>query len=111
MFLDLDKMAVPHRQNWLQYAVAPGPIILASTTNIMDQINLSSFSFFNLFSSGSPIVIFSLSSRGRDKCYFHKVYKGGTLFEARAKFLSKQKPKHATLSTTWTITTQKTYAV
>jgi flavin reductase (DIM6/NTAB) family NADH-FMN oxidoreductase RutF len=71
MFLDLREMTVPKRQNWLQYAIAPRPIALASTINTMGQVNLSPFSFFNLFSSEPPIVIFSPSRRVRDNTIKH----------------------------------------
>ncbi|OIR14295.1 flavin reductase like domain protein [mine drainage metagenome] len=64
-------MTVPQRQNWLQYAIAPRPIALASTINTMGQVNLSPFSFFNLFSSEPPIVIFSPSRRVRDNTIKH----------------------------------------
>lgn len=46
-------------QDVLQHAVAPRPIALASTINKNGEINLSPFSFFNLFSSNPPILIFS----------------------------------------------------
>ncbi len=46
-------------QDVLQHAVSPRPIALASTINKNGEINLSPFSFFNLFSSNPPILIFS----------------------------------------------------
>lgn len=47
-------------------AIAPRPICLASTVDKKGQVNLSPFSFFNVFSSNPPIMIFSPSRRGRD---------------------------------------------
>lgn len=59
------------RQAWLQHAVAPRPIALASTIDKDGNVNLSPFSFFNLFSSNPPIVIFSPARRGRDNTTKH----------------------------------------
>lgn len=58
-------------QNYLQHAIAPRPICFASTINNAGNINLSPFSFFNLFSSNPPIVIFSPSRRVRDNSTKH----------------------------------------
>jgi len=52
-------------------AVAPRPIALASTINAKGQVNLSPFSFFNVFSANPPIMIFSPSRRGRDNTTKH----------------------------------------
>ena len=58
-------------QNYLQHAIAPRPICFASTINNAGNINLSPFSFFNLFSSNPPIVIFSPARRVRDNSTKH----------------------------------------
>lgn len=50
----------------LQTAVAPRPIALASTIDKNGNVNLSPFSFFNIFSSNPPILIFSPARRVRD---------------------------------------------
>ncbi|ARS36152.1 flavin reductase family protein [Pontibacter actiniarum] len=55
----------------LSGAVAPRPIAFASTTNAGGDVNLSPFSFFNLFSSNPPILIFSPLSRIRDNSSKH----------------------------------------
>jgi flavin reductase (DIM6/NTAB) family NADH-FMN oxidoreductase RutF len=55
----------------LQHAVAPRPIAFASTIDIDGKVNLSPFSFFNLFSSNPPIVIFSPARRVRDNTTKH----------------------------------------
>lgn len=47
-------------------AVAPRPIAFVSSINRAGQINLSPFSFFNVFSYRPPILIFSVSRRMRD---------------------------------------------
>ena len=58
-------------QNYLQHAVAPRPICFASTIDKDGHVNLSPFSFFNLFSSNPPIVIFSPARRMRDNTTKH----------------------------------------
>ncbi len=58
-------------QGLLQGAVAPRPICFASTVDRSGNINLSPFSFFNLFSSNPPVVIFSPARRGRDNTTKH----------------------------------------
>ena len=66
MLLELQKLSIPDRQNYLQHAIAPRPICFASTIDSKGNINLSPFSFFNLFSINPPIAVFSPSRRGRD---------------------------------------------
>lgn len=58
-------------QAYLQSAVAPRPIAFASTMNAKGQPNLSPFSFFNVFSSNPPILIFSPARRVRDNSIKH----------------------------------------
>ncbi len=52
--------------NYLLSAVAPRPIAFASTIDTLGNVNLSPFSFFNVFSSNPPVMIFSPAYRGRD---------------------------------------------
>lgn len=56
---------------YLQHAIAPRPIAFASTIDKEGNVNLSPFSFFNLFSSNPPIVIFSPARRVRDNTTKH----------------------------------------
>jgi flavin reductase (DIM6/NTAB) family NADH-FMN oxidoreductase RutF len=58
-------------QNYLQYAIAPRPICFASTVDKDGNINLSPFSFFNLFSTNPPVCVFSPSRRVRDNTTKH----------------------------------------
>ena len=58
-------------QNYLQHAIAPRPVCFASTIDRDGNVNLSPFSFFNLFSSNPPIVIFSPARRVRDNTTKH----------------------------------------
>ncbi len=55
----------------LQTAIAPRPIALASTVDAAGRSNLSPFSFFNMFSSNPPVVIFSPARRVRDNTTKH----------------------------------------
>ncbi len=58
-------------QNLLKYAIAPRPICFASTIDIEGNVNLSPFSFFNLFSTNPPVVIFSVVRRVRNNTTKH----------------------------------------
>jgi flavin reductase (DIM6/NTAB) family NADH-FMN oxidoreductase RutF len=58
-------------QGYLQSAVGPRPIAFASTIDTNDTPNLSPFSFFNVFSSNPPILIFSPARRVRDNTIKH----------------------------------------
>ena len=58
-------------QNFLQHSVAPRPICFASTIDKNGNVNLSPFSFFNLFSTNPAIIVFSPSRRGRDNTTKH----------------------------------------
>jgi flavin reductase (DIM6/NTAB) family NADH-FMN oxidoreductase RutF len=71
MILDLKDLKTAEKQYYLQHVVAPRPICFASTIDKAGNVNLSPFSFFNLFSSNPPIVIFSPSRRVRDNTTKH----------------------------------------
>ena len=58
-------------QGYLQGAVAPRPIAFASTVDENGNPNLSPFSFFNIFSSNPPILVFSPARRVRDNTIKH----------------------------------------
>lgn len=71
MIIDLGTVSPVERQGYLQAAVAPRPICFASTIDCAGRVNLSPFSFFNMFSSTPPILIFSPSRRVRDNTTKH----------------------------------------
>lgn len=71
MRIDLSALNFSTTQSWLQHAIAPRPICFASTIDKAGKVNLSPFSFFNLFSTNPPIVIFSPSRKGRDNTIKH----------------------------------------
>jgi flavin reductase (DIM6/NTAB) family NADH-FMN oxidoreductase RutF len=69
--LNLKDISIADAQHYLQHAIAPRPICFASTIDLEGRVNLSPFSFFNLFSINPPIVIFSPSRRVRDNTTKH----------------------------------------
>lgn len=71
MKIVLAELPIMQKQAWLQHAIAPRPICFASTIDKQGNVNLSPFSFFNLFSSNPPIVVFSPARRGRDNTTKH----------------------------------------
>lgn len=71
MTIDLKDLKIAEKQYYLQHLIAPRPICFASTIDKAGNINLSPFSFFNLFSTNPPIVIFSPSRRIRDNTTKH----------------------------------------
>ena len=52
-------------------SIAPRPIAFASTVDSNGNVNLSPFSYFNVFSSNPPILIFSPSRRVRNNTTKH----------------------------------------
>ncbi|MFY8138151.1 MAG: flavin reductase family protein, partial [Flavobacteriales bacterium] len=65
------ELPVMKLQLMLQGAVAPRPVAFASTIDDQGRVNLSPFSFFNIFSANPPILIFSPARRGRDNTTKH----------------------------------------
>ena len=66
-----DDISIPVLQQYLQAAIAPRPICFASTVDLAGNVNLSPFSFFNLFSMNPPVCVFSPSRRVRDNTTKH----------------------------------------
>ncbi|WP_462248367.1 flavin reductase family protein [Ekhidna sp.] len=71
MTIDPKEIPVPQLHGHLLSAVAPRPIAFASTVDKDGNVNLSPFSFFNVFSANPPIMIFSPARRGRDNTTKH----------------------------------------
>lgn len=71
MILNLQQLSTIDKQYYLQHIIAPRPICFASTINKAGRVNLSPFSFFNLFSTDPAIVVFSPSRRVRDNTIKH----------------------------------------
>ncbi|WP_116126880.1 flavin reductase family protein [Lewinella sp. IMCC34183] len=66
MTLDPNDMDTRDLYGYLSTAVAPRPIAFASTVDSEGRVNLSPFSYFNVFSTRPPILVFSPILRGRD---------------------------------------------
>ncbi|MFT6940552.1 MAG: flavin reductase (DIM6/NTAB) family NADH-FMN oxidoreductase RutF, partial [Cyclobacteriaceae bacterium] len=64
--LDPETLSTGEIHNYLLSAIGPRPIAFASTIDRKGNVNLSPFSFFNVFSANPPILVFSPSRRGRD---------------------------------------------
>ncbi len=71
MTIDPKELPVPQLHGHLLSAVAPRPIAFASTVDKDGSVNLSPFSFFNVFSANPPVMIFSPARRGRDNTTKH----------------------------------------
>lgn len=68
---DPKKLSPVEKQAYLQGAIGPRPIAFASTIDSAGNANLSPFSFFNLFSSNPPILVFSPARRVRNNTVKH----------------------------------------
>jgi len=69
--IQTDKLPILQLQQYLQAAIAPRPICFASTIDKEGRVNLSPFSFFNIFSMNPPVCVFSPSRRVRDNTTKH----------------------------------------
>ena len=71
MIVDPKSVSTPELHGYLLGAVAPRPIAFASTVDKKGHVNLSPFSFFNVFSANPPIMIFSPARRVRGNTTKH----------------------------------------
>ncbi|HEY8782932.1 MAG TPA: flavin reductase family protein [Mucilaginibacter sp.] len=69
--IKIPDLSVAELQGYLNAAIAPRPICFASTIDKDGNINLSPFSYFNLFSVNPPVCVFSPSRRVRDNTTKH----------------------------------------
>ena len=74
MTIDLKTLTPVERQGFLNASIAPRPICFASTIDLAGQVNLSPFSFFNVFSTTPPILVFSPARRVRDNTTKHTLH-------------------------------------
>ena len=65
------EVSVAELHGYLQSAIAPRPIAFASTVDKEGNVNLSPFSFFNVFGTNPPTLIFSPNRRVRDGSQKH----------------------------------------
>lgn len=90
------KMAHAH----LLGAVGPRPIAFASTIDDEGQPNLSPFSYFNVFSSKPPILIFSPARRVRDNTTKHTLHNATANREVVINIVNYNLVQQASLSST-----------
>jgi len=69
--IDPKSIPVQKLQGYLQGSVSPRPIAFVSSVDSNGLVNLSPFSFFNMFSMNPPILVFSPSRRVRDNTTKH----------------------------------------
>jgi flavin reductase (DIM6/NTAB) family NADH-FMN oxidoreductase RutF len=69
--IDPNSITTAELHSILLTAVAPRPIAFASTVNANGNVNLSPFSFFNVFSANPPILIFSPARRVKNNTTKH----------------------------------------
>ena len=83
---------------YLLGAVAPRPICFASTVDEEGRPNLSPFSFFNVFGSNPPTLVFSPSRRVRDNTIKHTLENIYATREVVVNVVSYAMVQHASLS-------------
>ena len=69
--IDPNSITTAELHSILLTAVAPRPIAFASTVDTNGNVNLSPFSFFNVFSANPPILIFSPARRVKNNTTKH----------------------------------------
>ncbi|WKV13866.1 flavin reductase family protein [Marivirga harenae] len=69
--IDPKSIKTPELHGLLLGAIAPRPIAFASTIDQEGNVNLSPFSFFNVFGANPPILIFSPARRGKNNTTKH----------------------------------------
>lgn len=87
-------------QGYLQGSVGPRPIAFASTLDANGTPNLSPFSFFNVFSSNPPILVFSPARRVRDNTVKHTLTNAETTREVVINIVNFDIVQQASLSST-----------
>lgn len=71
--IDPSNISTIELQTYMQYAIAPRPICFVSTMDKDGNVNLSPFSFFNMFSTNPPVCVFSPARRVRDNTTKHSL--------------------------------------
>lgn len=66
-------VSIAQFHSYLLGSVAPRPIAFASTVDKEGNVNLSPFSFFNVFGTNPPVLVFSPSRRVRDNTTKHSL--------------------------------------
>lgn len=71
MKIDPKEISTPKLHGLMLGTIGPRPIAFASTIDREGNVNLSPFSFFNVFSANPPMLIFSPARRVRDNTQKH----------------------------------------
>jgi flavin reductase (DIM6/NTAB) family NADH-FMN oxidoreductase RutF len=71
MIVDPKNISTPELHGLMLGTIGPRPIAFASTVDEEGNVNLSPFSFFNVFSAKPPILVFSPANRVRDNTQKH----------------------------------------
>ena len=71
--IDPKEISTAELHSYLLGAIAPRPIAFASTVDASGNVNLSPFSFFNVFGSNPPMLVFSPARRVRDNSTKHSL--------------------------------------
>lgn len=69
--IDPNEITQQELHAYLLSAIAPRPICFASTVDKNGNVNLSPFSYFNVFSSNPPMMIFSPARSGKNNALKH----------------------------------------
>ncbi|MEM8896424.1 MAG: flavin reductase family protein [Bacteroidota bacterium] len=69
--IDPSSLSTQKLHGYLLSGIAPRPIAFASTVDKNGKVNLSPFSYFNVFSANPPVLIFAPARRGRDGTHKH----------------------------------------
>lgn len=71
--IDPKDVSIAEFHSYLLGTVAPRPIAFASTIDSNGNVNLSPFSFFNVFGTNPPVLVFSPARRVRDNTAKHSL--------------------------------------
>ena len=71
--IDPKNVSIAEFHSYLLGSIAPRPIAFASTIDKQGNVNLSPFSFFNVFGTNPPILVFSPARRVRDNTAKHSL--------------------------------------
>ena len=69
--IDPNNITQPELHKHLLSAIAQRPICFASTIDKNGNVNLSPFSYFNVFSSNPPVMVFSPARSGKNNKFKH----------------------------------------
>lgn len=71
--IDPNSISTQDLHQLLLTSIAPRPIAFASTVDLEGNVNLSPFSFFNVFSANPPILVFSPARRSSNNTTKHSL--------------------------------------